>query len=73
MAVQSVKIASVGWEQQYLTDGPAPQERESIEDFLQRMDNLGSGYEMDLDAIPSDASRDFALAMEQQFQEAITL
>ena len=71
MAVQNANIASVGWEQQYITDGTAPQERESIEDFLQRMDNMGSGYEMELDSIPSDVSREFALAVEQQFQESV--
>lgn len=70
-AVQSANLANMDWDQ-FIMSAPS-QGRESIDDFLQRMDNIGSGYNMELNSISPNVSRDFAFAVEQQFQESTTI
>ncbi len=68
MAVESANLASLDWDQ-YIMSG-ASQGPESTEDFLRRMENISSGYDVELDSISPGVSRDFAFAVEQQFQES---
>ncbi len=71
MAVESINLASMDWDQG-MTSGPL-QGRESVEDFLRRMQNISSGYDVELDSISPGVSRDFAFAVEQQFQESTSI
>lgn len=68
MAVESTNLANMDWDQ-YITNSPS-EGRESIEDFLRRMEAVGSGYNLELDSIPSGASRDLAFSVEEQFYES---
>lgn len=66
MAVESTNAANMDWDQCGMS-GPS-QGRESIDDFLRRMDKISSGDDVELDSISPGVSRDFAFAVEQQFQ-----
>ena len=65
MAVESANIANMHWDQ-YMIDFPS-QERESVDDFLQRMEAVSSGSNLELDSLPSGASRELAFSVEEQF------
>lgn len=71
MAVESTNLPSMDWDQCIM--GRPSQGRESIEDFLCRMENISSGYDVELDSISPGVSRDFAFAVEQQFQESTSI
>ncbi len=71
MAVESTNLANMDWDQ-CIMSGPS-QGRESIEDFLCRMENISSGYDVELDSISPGVSREFAFAVEQQFQESTSI
>lgn len=71
MAVESTNLTNMDWDQCILS-GPS-QGRESIEDFLCRMENISSGYDVELDSISPGVSREFAFAVEQQFQESTSV
>ena len=68
MAVQSTLLTNMDWEQ------CTSQEKESLEDFLRRMDHMSSGHDDDvqLDCISPGVSREFAYAVQQQFQESMS-
>jgi hypothetical protein len=68
MAVESTNLANMDWDQ-CIMSGPS-KGRESMEDFLRRMEKIRSGYDVELDSISPGVSRDFAFAVEQQFQES---
>ena len=65
MAVESTNLANMDWDLD-MTDSPS-QGRESVEDFLRRMEALSSGDNLELDTIPLGASRDLAFSVEEQF------
>ena len=71
MAVESINLASMDWDPG-MTSGPL-QGRESVEDFLRRMQDTSSGYDVELDSSSPGVSRDFAFAVEQQFQESTSI
>lgn len=71
MAVESTNLANMDWDQR-IVSGPS-QDREPLEDFLRRMENISSGHDVDLDSIPPGVSREFAFAVEQQFQESTSI
>ena len=71
MAVESTSFANMDWDQ-YEVSGPS-QGGESIEDFLRRMESISSGYDVELHSISPGVSRDFAFAVEQQFQESTSI
>ena len=71
MAGESTNLANMDWDQSIMS-GPS-QGQESMEDFLRRMENISSGYDVELDSISSGVSRDFAFAVEQQFQKSTSI
>jgi hypothetical protein len=71
MAVESTNLANMDWDQ-CIMSGPS-KERESMEDFLRRMENISSGYDVELDSVSPGVSRDFAFAVEQQFQKSTSM
>ncbi|MCJ1434806.1 hypothetical protein MMC27_004176 [Xylographa pallens] len=71
LAVESTNLANMDWDQFIVSE--LSQERESMEDFLRRMDRISSGYDVELDSIPPGVSRDFAFAVEQQFRESTSI
>ena len=71
MAVESTNLANMDWDQR-IVSGPS-QDRETLEGFLRRMENISSGYDVELEAIPPDVSRDFAFAVERQFLESTSI
>ena len=71
MAVESTNLANMDWDQ-CIMSGPS-RGQESMEDFLWRMENISSGYDVELDSISPGVSRDFACAVEQQFQESTSI
>lgn len=71
MAVENSNLANMDWDQ-YLVSGPL-QGEESMEDFLQRMDNVSSGGDIELDSISPGVSRDFAFAVQPQSQELTSI
>lgn len=71
MAVESTNLANMDWDQCSMS-GPS-QGRENIDDFLRRMEHISSGYDVELDSISPGVSRDFAFAVEHQFQESASL
>ena len=71
MAVESAILADMDWDQ-CITSGMS-QGRESMDDSLWRMENISSGYDMELDSISPGVSRDFAFAVEQQFQKSTAI
>jgi hypothetical protein len=66
MAVESFNLAGISWDQRR-TSGQS-EGRESVEDFLRRMENISSGYDMDLSSISPGVSQEFAF--EHQFQKS---
>lgn len=64
MAVESTNLANMDWDLD-ITISPS-QGRESVEDFLRRMEAVSSG-DLELDSIPLGASRDLAFSVEEQF------
>ncbi|MCJ1386445.1 hypothetical protein MMC17_009571 [Xylographa soralifera] len=70
-AIESTNLTDMDWDQFIMSD--PSQERESMEDFLRRMENISSGYDVELDSIPPGVSRDFAVAVEQQFRESTSI
>ena len=66
MAVESTNLANMDWDLD-MTNSPS-QGRESVEDFLRRMEAVSSGDNLELDSIPLGASRDLAFSIEEQFQ-----
>ena len=69
MAVESINLANMDWmdwDQHIMSE--QPQKQESLEDFFRSMDSINSGYDVELDTISPGISRDFAFAVEQQFQ-----
>ena len=70
-AVESAIFADMDWDQ-CTTSGPS-QARESMDNFLRRMENISSGYDVELDSISPSVSRDFAFAVEQQFVQATSI
>lgn len=68
IAIESTDLVVMDWDH-CLTSGQS-QGSESMEDFLRRMDNISSGYDMELDNISPGISRDFAFAVQHQFQES---
>ena len=71
MAIQSLSLVDMDWDQCIMNE--PLQGRESIEEFLHRMDNIGSGYDVELDSIAPGGARDFAVAVERQFQESASI
>jgi len=70
-AVECANLVDVDWDQFMVSE--ASQERESVEDFLRRMDRISEGNDVGLESIPRGDSRDFAVAMEQQFRESTAI
>ena len=69
LAVESTNLANMDlmdWDQ-YITS-EASQNQESVNEIFRSMDNIDSGYDVELDSISPGISRDFAFAVEQQFQ-----
>ena len=65
MAVESTNLANMDWDLDITNS--SSQGRESVEDFLRRMDAISSGDNLELNSIPSGASRDLAFSVEEQF------
>ena len=70
-AVGGTDFLDMDWNQ-FITSGLS-ERQESVEEFLQRMDNIDSGYDMGLGSISPGISRDFAFAVEHQFQETLPM
>lgn len=71
MAVESTNLALVQWNQGTMSS--LSQGKESMEDFLWRVEDVSSGYDIELNSISPGVSRDFAFAVGQQFQESTSL
>ena len=71
VAVESINLANMDWDQSIM--GEPSREREPLEDFLRRMENISSGYDLELDSVSLGGSQDFAFAVEQQFQESTSI
>jgi hypothetical protein len=71
VAVKSANASEIR-SQQCLMSFPC-QETENMEDFLSRMEQASSGYGMGLDSISPEPARDFAYAVEQQFQDTVIM
>ena len=71
IAVESVDFVDMTWDQCLASE--QPQESESMEEFLARMETIGSGPDMEIDSISPDVSQAFALVVEQQFQESASI
>ena len=69
MAVESINLTNADWMDwdQYMMSEP-PQKQESLDDFIRSVDSVDSGYDMELDSIAPETSRDFAIAVDRQFQ-----
>lgn len=65
IAVESTNLANMNWDLD-ITNSPS-QGRESVEDFLRRMEAVSSVENLELDSIPLGASRDLAFSVEEQF------
>lgn len=68
VAFESTNLANRDWDQGIMN--LPSQGQESMEDFLRRMENISSGYDVELDSISPGVPRDFAFAVEQQFHES---
>ena len=70
-AVERTNLAQMNHRDQgIVSKGGESQGRENIDDFLRRMENISSGHDdVELDSLSPGVSRDFAMAVEQQFQE----
>ena len=65
-AVECTALVNINWNHR-MWNGTSPGE-ESIEEFLRTTGSTSSEYDMELDSIPPDTSRDFAFNVEQQFR-----
>ncbi len=59
MAVENYNLAAVSWDRR----GPSGQSggRESLEEFLRRIEHISSGYDVDISSISRNVSPEFAL------------
>lgn len=64
LAVESANLANINWDE-YIMNSPS-EGQESVEDFRRRVEAVSSGYNLELDSTPSDASRDLAFSVEEQ-------
>ena len=71
LAVESTNLANINWDQ-YIVDSPS-EGQESVQDFLRRMEAVSLGSNLELDSIPSGASRDLAFSIEEQFHESMSM
>ena len=71
MSMESANLMLTNWDP--LTESNPLPERESIEDFLERMERIGSGHDMELDVVDPLASQDYFFAIEQQLVESETM
>ena len=69
MTVENTKLANMDWMDwdQYIASEPW-QEQENVNDFFRSMDNISWGNDVELDSISPGMSRDFAFAVDRQFQ-----
>ena len=74
-STESTNNANMDWDQYIMWEPSQRREsmEESMDDFLRRMENISSGYNMELDSISPSVSRDFAFAVERQFQESTSI
>lgn len=57
IAVDNASLADLSWD--WPQTGPPSGERESVEDFLRRMEAISSGYDVDLASMSQNLSREF--------------
>ncbi|TVY85216.1 Fusaridione A cluster transcription factor fsdR [Lachnellula suecica] len=62
VAVESYSLVGMSWDGCGVIEQPP--EKESVEDFLRRMETISSGYDMDFETIPRGVPREFALGRE---------
>ena len=74
-AVERTNLAHVNHQNQgIMSRGGESQGRENIDDFLRRMEYISSGHDdFELDSLSPGLSRDFAIAVERQFQESTSI